>query len=316
MSLPDRLRPMLAVRADPFDAPDYFFEVKWDGWRCLAYLNGGVRLQSRNLQDLSPLFPELSAIHRAMTSSATLLDGEIVTFWEGKPSFIRLQRRRARLRGGAGPGPETAPAVFIAFDLLYLGGESQMNLPLEERRARLERYARPGDGALQISETITGQGRAFFASCQAMGLEGVVGKDRSSRYFPGKRSPSWKKVKALHCGLFAICGYTTAVQGHSDLPNAVALAAKVAADWNFCGLVGSGLNARTVTTLQGLLSQLRMAGPPRFAAPVVPPPRIQWVEPLVVCEVEYLELTPELRLRHPVWRGLRPDRSPEACLMV
>jgi DNA ligase D-like protein (predicted ligase) len=316
MTLPDRLRPMLAVRADPFDAPDYFFEVKWDGWRCLAYLNGSVRLQSRNLQDLSPLFPELSAIHREVASSATLLDGEIVTFWEGKPSFIRLQRRRAGLRRGADPGPDATPVVFIAFDLLYLGGESQMNLPLEERRAKLERYVHPGDSALQISETITGQGKAFFASCRAMGLEGVVGKDRSSCYFPGKRSPSWKKVKALHRGLFTICGYTTPAQGRSVPLNAVALTAKVETDWTFCGLVGSGLNAAAVTTLQGLLPQLRMAGPPRFAAPVVPPPRIQWVEPLIVCEVEYLELTPELRLRHPVWRGLRPDRSPEACLMV
>jgi DNA ligase D-like protein (predicted ligase) len=311
MTLPDKLRPMLAIAAEPFDAPDYFFEVKWDGWRCLAYLDGITRLQSRNLRDLTPVFPDLLAIHQAVDCAAMLLDGEIVTFWKGAPSFIRLQRRIGRQRPDSTTIAE-APAVFIVFDLLYLNGVSLMDRPLEERRGLLERHVHP-DEALQISDTITGQGNAFFAACRAMGLEGIVGKSRSSLYYPGKRTNHWKKIKAVQRALFTICGYTTPPQGQPQL-NALALAAKIDTAWGFFGLVGTGITATTAETLQSLLMPLRSVEPPRFAWPVTPPPRLQWVQPLLVCEVAYLEITPELKLRHPVWHGLRPDSKPEDCL--
>jgi DNA ligase D-like protein (predicted ligase) len=313
MTLPDKIRPMLAVAAEPFDAPDYFFEVKWDGWRCLAYLDGTTRLQSRNLQDLNPVFPDLLDINRAVDRPAMLLDGEIVTFWEGKPSFIRLQRRTGRQRLNAAAIAE-APVTFIAFDLLYLNGVSLMDHPLEERRSLLERHVHPGY-ALQLSEAIAGQGRAFFTACRDLGLEGIVGKQATSLYYPGKRSPQWKKSKVVQRALFTICGYTTAPQRLSQI-NALALTAKIDADWGFFGLVGTGINGASAELLLNLLLPLRVAEPPRFAWPPVPPPRIQWVQPWVVGEVEYFEITPALKLRHPVWRGLRQNNKPEDCLMV
>jgi DNA ligase D-like protein (predicted ligase) len=312
MTLPGQLRPMLAITAEPFDAQDYLFEVKWDGWRCLAFLNGKTRLQSRNLRDITPAFPDLQAIHQLVDRPAMLIDGELVTFFEGKPSFIRLQRRVGRVHSNP-TLIATAPAVLIAFDLLYLDGVSLMNRPLDERRNLLERYVHP-DAALQISETVAGQGRAFFEACRGMGLEGIVAKKCSSLYYPGKRTPNWKKIKALQRELFTICGYTLTRQGQPRL-KALALAAKVEDVWGFFGLVGTGLSVATATTLENLLKPLRLTEPPRFAWPVIPPPGLQWVEPLVVGEVEYLEITPDLKLRHPVWRGLQPDKRPEDCLM-
>ncbi|MGD8399674.1 MAG: non-homologous end-joining DNA ligase [Bacillota bacterium] len=308
MTLPQQLRPMLAVAADPFDAPDYLFEVKWDGWRCLAFLDGKTRLQSRNLRDLTPAFPDLQAIHQAVDRPAMLLDGEIVTFWEGKPSFIRLQRRLGRISPNSDVIAK-APAVFIAFDLLYLEGVSLMTRPLDERHSLLERYLHP-DETLQISATVAGQGVAFFEACRDMGLEGVVAKKCSSLYYPGKRTPYWKKIKAVQRTLFTICGYTLASQGKPQL-NSLALAAKVEHDWFFFGLVGTGISAATAATLQELLQPLRVAAPPQFARPVKPPPRLVWVEPRLVALVEYLEITPDLKLRHPVWRGLQPDKQPD-----
>jgi DNA ligase D-like protein (predicted ligase) len=313
MTLPQQLRPMLAIPAKPFDAPDYSFEVKWDGWRCLAFLDGKTRLQSRNLRDLTPIFPDLHVIHQAVDRPAMLLDGEIVTFWEGKPSFIRLQRRLGRISPGSAVIAQT-PAVFIAFDLLYLDGVSLMAQPLEERRGLLERHVQPGE-ALQISNTVAGQGVAFFEVCRNMGLEGIVAKKCSSLYYPGKRTPNWKKVKAVRRALFTICGYTLSSQGQSQL-NALALAAKTDDNaWGFFGLVGTGISVTTAEALQSLLMPLRVAEPPRFAWPVVAPSKVQWVEPLVVGTVEYLEITPDLKLRHPVWRGLQPNKQPDDCVL-
>jgi DNA ligase D-like protein (predicted ligase) len=312
MKLPQQLRPMLTITAEPFDAPDYLFEVKWDGWRCLAFLDGKTRLQSRNLRDLTPAFPDLHAIHQAVDRPAMLLDGEIVTFWKGKPSFIRLQKRLGRL-APASTVIAQVPAVFIAFDLLYLDGVSLMTQPLDERRNLLERHVHPEE-ALQISDTVTGRGVAFFEVCRDMGLEGIVAKKCSSLYYPGKRTPYWKKIKAVQRALFTICGYTLPSQGEPQ-PNALALAAKVENDWGFFGLVGTGISAAAAATLQGLLKPLRVSTPPQFARAVKPPPRLQWVKPRLVAAVEYLEITPDLKLRHPVWRGLQPDKQPDDCEM-
>jgi DNA ligase D-like protein (predicted ligase) len=312
MTLPQQLRPMLAITGEAFDAPDYSFEVKWDGWRCLAFLDGKTRLQSRNLRDLTPAFPDLQLIHQAVNRPAMLLDGEIVTFWESKPSFFRLQRRLSRISPASAVIAQ-APAVFIAFDLLYLEGVSLMSRPLEERRSLLERHVHP-DETLQISAAVSGQGIAFFEACRSMGLEGIVAKKCSSLYYPGKRTPNWRKIKAVQQALFTICGYTLPSQGES-LPNALALTAKVDRDWVFFGLVGTGISAATATTLQELLRPLRVTAPPQFAWPVTPPPRLQWVEPRLVAAVEYLEVTPDLKLRHPVWRGLQPDKQPDDCVM-
>lgn len=311
MSLPNQLQPMLAVAAEPFNDPEFFFEVKWDGWRCLAYLDGKTRLQSRNLRDLTPTFPDLLEIHQNAEHSGVLLDGEIVTFWEGKPSFIRLHRRGLQRPGAA--AITATPAVFIAFDLLYFKGEPLLERPLEERRYMLEQYVHPG-AALQISETVVGQGRAFFEACRNMDLEGVVGKNRSSLYLPGKRSPQWKKSKVLRRSHFTICGYTTA-QGKTQL-NAVALAAPTDDVWEFYGLAGSGIDAATAATLLDLLTPLQISEPPPFIPRGTKIPRIHWVKPQLVVEIEFLEITADLKLRHPVWRGLRPNQTPADCLVT
>lgn len=311
MTLPRDLRPMLAVPSSPFDSPDYLFEVKWDGWRCLAYLEDDTFLQSRNQRNLSPAFPELAEIHRNFAGTGAVLDGEIVTFWEGKPNFIRLQRRTGLKTPGGLLTARDAPAVFIAFDLLYLNHQPLFNHPLEDRCALLTKDIRPYAN-LQLSEVTPERGVALFEACRRMGLEGVVGKDRHSVYLPGKRSPFWKKAKVVQRKPFLVIGYTTNPTGRTDL-SALALAAKIGRDLGYVGLVGSGFSQETIDHLLILLKSLKTETPPAFAWPFTPPPRINWVRPEIICEVEYLELTPDLRLRHPIFRGLRSNCGPEDC---
>ena len=313
MILPHTLQPMLAVASEPYDADDHLFEIKWDGLRCLAFCENGTRLQSRNLRDLTPRFPELAQIHSSTTGSNMILDGEIVTFFNGKPSFLRLQPRiHARSESGIRAGLTKAPAVYIVFDLLFLNGQSLLEHPLEERRKLLAHVVSPGP-VIQLSEITYGHGLALFAAAKDMGLEGVVGKHKNSIYLPGKRSKQWRKVKAVQLGYFLICGYTQNPTGRQDL-SALALAVPLGEKYGFYGLVGTGLSQNEINRLLSILTPLATKEPPIFAWPVKSPSGIRWVEPKIICEVEYLELTSDYHLRHPLYLGLRPDKERKDCI--
>jgi DNA ligase D-like protein (predicted ligase) len=312
MTLPQTLQPMLAVASEPYDADDHFFEIKWDGIRCLSFCDKETRLQSRNLRDLTSRFPELAQIHSLIAGSKVLLDGEIITFLNGKPSFLSLQPRiHARTKSSIYAGMAKAPAVYIVFDLLYLNGQSLLEHPLEERRDLLTRIVSPGQ-IIQLSEVTRGQGVALFAAAKSMGLEGIVGKDKNSIYLPGKRSKKWRKVKAVRHGYFLICGYTKNPTGRHDL-SALALAIPIEQKYGYFGLVGTGLSQNEIDHLLSILTPLSIREPPRFSWPIKSPSGICWVEPKIVCEVEYLELTSDHHLRHPLYLGLRSDKEREDC---
>ncbi|MDQ6915879.1 MAG: DNA ligase, partial [Actinomycetota bacterium] len=196
--MPEHVVPMLAKLGElPRDEDRYGFEVKWDGVRAIAYLEPGrLRLESRNLNDVTAQYPEVRALARELGARTAVLDGEIVAFdAEGRPSFERLQQRmhlasasQVRRRAGA------VPVVYVVFDLLHLDGETLMDLPYSERRARLEALDLNG-AAWQTPRHHKGDGAALLAATAQRGLEGVVAKRLDSPYEPGKRSGAWIKVK-------------------------------------------------------------------------------------------------------------------------
>ena len=190
------IRPMLAqTAAGPFDSADWLFEIKWDGVRCLAFVEGGrVRLQSRELTDITAQFPELSPL--AGLPEDTVLDGELVVLEKGLPNRSRVLSRlsvrdafRVRLLA------DRCPATYAAFDLLYLGGRPWMRRPLVERRAQLiALVGELADHCVQVSAGVVGQGVEFFQRVRAQGQEGVMAKLLRSPYVPGRRLGYWRKV--------------------------------------------------------------------------------------------------------------------------
>ena len=192
--IPERVVPMLAKLGPlPRDEERYGFEVKWDGVRAIAYAEPGrLRLQSRNLNDITARYPEVRGLARELGARTAVLDGEVVAFdEEGRPSFERLQRRMhlasdSQVRRQA----KANPVAYVIFDLLHLDGESLMSRPYAERRARLEELGLDGPG-WQTPRHRVGDGAALLAATAEQGLEGVIAKRLDSPYEPGKRSGAW-----------------------------------------------------------------------------------------------------------------------------
>lgn len=194
MSLPIAISPMLVSSAPrPPDRDDFTYEVKWDGVRCIAFIEDEVRLQSRNLRPIGGRFPEVATALSGLPRG-TVLDGELIVFDHDAPNFERVRRRltledpRKIARAVAGER-----AVFMAFDLLFAGGESLLRVPFEERRGQLEETC-PEGGHLALSPRFE-NGPALFEAVCAQGLEGIIAKRRDSLYLPGKRSCAWVKCK-------------------------------------------------------------------------------------------------------------------------
>ncbi|MCG8401505.1 MAG: non-homologous end-joining DNA ligase [Firmicutes bacterium] len=305
------LRPMLAVSAQPFDHPDFYFEVKWDGYRCLAYLGeSGTSLVSRNQKDITAYFPDLAGLHRRVRGKPALLDGEITVLREGRPSFAALQSR-ARLTGGdrVARAAQSAPALYMAFDILYHGGAPLLELPLTARMATLEQAVNP-DREILISEGVRERGTAFFRACVEKGLEGVVGKHLDGRYLPGTRSPLWKKIRATREADLVICGYRQGKGGR--VLGSLVLGAWDGEEFIYQGMVGTGLTRAEELTLLEKLATLENAKAP-WKETNPGGAGVKWVAPVMVCRVQYLTTTGRGLLRHPVYLGLREDKAPQSC---
>ncbi len=309
MVLPLKIAPMLAISAPPFDSPDYYFELKWDGIRCLAFLTATTRLQSRSGRVISFQYPELAHLHQQIKAPDVVLDGEIIALADGKPSFFRLQSRmHTTSAAGIQEARRTTPVLYVAFDLLYLKGESVMNRPLATRQELLHTIVDP-DPHLMVSTPIPQAGTALFKRVAALGLEGVVGKDMNSPYLPGKRSPYWKKARVVKNNDFVICGYTTNPQGRTDLA-AILVGLYAGAELQSYGLVGTGFSQSEINHLLTRFAGLQRPDPP-LTNPL-PLTNVRWLEPRLVCAVEYFAVTPDQHLRHPCYKGLR-ERSPTTC---
>lgn len=302
---------MLATTSVPFDSPDYLYEIKWDGYRGLAYLDKQTTILSRNQIDLTARFPELQNLHLRVKDKSALIDGEIVVIKDGKPSFNSIQARGKvsdplRVKGLS----SKFPAIFIAFDILHLDGNDLTKLQITQRKEILEKAVEQGPDLI-ISQSITGSGIQFYEQAIKSGLEGVMAKRLDSPYIPGKRSGYWKKIRGTKSAELAICGWEKG-EGKRELGSLI-LAGYLDGQWYYNGKVGTGISRQEEIMLLEKLMKLAVL------EPVFPPPRGEfkspnWVKPELVCEVNYLEISNENRLRHPSYKGLRYDKNPIECL--
>ena len=306
---PSAVRPMQAVSAEaPFHSEEYLFEVKWDGLRCLLFVDdsGQVRIQDRRLNDLTAGLPELAGLGRQVQGPA-VLDGElVVTDPEGRPDYAALRHRLAA--GTAAAGATTL--AFLAFDALYVRGRSLLRQPLERRRARLRREVTPG-GHLFVPEHIETEGVELFEACLERGLEGMMAKHRDSTYVPGQRSPFWLKVKAVKSDDFVVIG-TTPGAGRRAFD---ALLVAYYEDGRLlpCGAVGGGFDAETAASVADEVARLRVETCPLLPEPIMTAP-VTWCDPQMVVSVRYSEWTPEGTLRFPIFNGPRPEVHPAECI--
>src|SRR5688572_17550310 len=302
---------MLAEPADePFSAPGWLFELKHDGFRLLASRAGAeVRLQYRS-GAATGVFPEIEGA-LARLSFDVVLDGEVVVLDDGgRPSFQRLQKR-VQLRRA--PDIERAaarhPATMFAFDLLALEGYDLRELPLVERK-RLLREVVPDAGPFRYADHVEEHGGPFYAEVRRLGLEGIVAKRADSRYVPG-RSPQWLKLRVDRTAELAVVGFTLPRESRSGF-GALHLAAWDGGAFVYTGRVGSGFVEAELSRVRRELEAARVARPP-FQGRLPPGSGHVWVQPAIVCEVRYKELTDEGLLRQPVFLRFRADKRPVDC---
>lgn len=289
---------MLAKIGDPFDDPEWLFEIKWDGTRAIAFADPDeFRLINRNRNVVRERYPELAGL-RALPNG-TVVDGEITVLVEGKPSFQgMLQREQARTERRFAALSQSLPAVYMAFDLLWRGGEPVTEWPLHDRRDALAEILQGlKDDRVLFSEGIVGEGLATFESACAQELEGVVAKRLASRYLPGKRTDSWLKIKRSHLTLAVILGFLPeGAEGVRSLVIGVEEDGALVP----AGRVGSGLDEATRSDLSRRL-RASVIDEPVVRVPSQGREEVLWVEPGHFCEVKYLERTSDGQLRAPVF---------------
>jgi bifunctional non-homologous end joining protein LigD len=310
---PPTYQPMMAsLTATPFDDEGWLFEVKWDGHRCLANLGRATRLTSRTARDMTGQFPELIDLHRQLAARNAVVDGEIVALdRDGRPSFERMQDRFHRHPEELARNKGRVPVQFIAFDLLWLDGEPLLELPLTERRARLDEVL-VETRDVRLSQVVQGRGVDFFEQARGLGLEGVVAKRAASPYRPGTRSQDWRKIKALRRQDCVIVGWTPGQGQRGPTLGALLLAVSDGGRLRYAGNVGTGFTQAFLAELLPSLLEREVAEPQFEGTPRLRGAR--YVRPELVCEVEYLKWTDDGKLRAASFKGLRPDKPPGDCV--
>jgi bifunctional non-homologous end joining protein LigD len=289
----------------PEDEDRYGWEHKWDGVRAIAYVGDDLRLMSRNDKDMAASYPELDVLRR-LAGRPMVLDGEIVAFRDGRPDFGRLQSRMhvrcpdARLR-------EAVPVAYYLFDLLRFGEESLLALPYVERRSRLDALG------LDTAPVATppwwrDDAEAVLTASVERGLEGIVGKPLRSRYHPGKRR-DWIKIKNVRHQEVVIGGWKPGEGRRKNMIGALLLGIHRDRRLAYVGNVGTGFTEPMLRDLAATLAPLeRDTSPFGTEVPRDAARGAHWVEPRLVGEVAFGEWTGDGHLRHPSWRGLRPDK--------
>jgi bifunctional non-homologous end joining protein LigD len=318
----DALHPMLATLG-ALSGPDRFrggddwaYEMKWDGIRAIATIRGDeLSLRSRNGLDLTPSYPELAELVKAVrlprAHQDAVLDGEIVALdAKGRPSFGALQQRmgltsprdveRARLN---------TPVHYFVFDVLSLGGASQQALPYEKRRALLEKSV-TGRGSITVPPDAGDDLDTALATSKELGLEGVMAKRRASPYREGKRSRDWIKLKHTLTQEVVVGGWRPGNGNRADSVGSLLVGIPDADGLRYVGRVGTGFTDRQLAELRVKLDALARKTSPLIGVPSVDARDARWVSPTLVGEVEFAELTGDGRLRAPAWRGWRPDKDP------
>jgi len=308
-TMPGKTGLMLASTVEKsFSDPNWLFEIKWDGVRTLARIeDGALRLTSRNGNDVTGQYPELSELPRVISAREAIVDGEIVALDEtGHSGFARLQQRM-HVRAPAPTLVAQVPVTYYVFDLLYCDGYDLRHVPLVERKEFLRRLLHPGN-AVRFSDHQLERGKELYELAGANGLEGIIGKRVDSLYAEG-RSNAWVKIKQTTT-LDAVIGGWTEARSPGLRFGALLLGLYEGKMLRFIGHVGTGFDGKTQEAIGKLLKAREIETCPFEKRPEANEPE-HWVKPELVARVRYVEWTPEKRLRHPAFLGLRNDAKPE-----
>lgn len=308
---PDWVSPMLATLTDRrFSHPDWVFERKLDGERCLAFRRGaGVRLLSRKRLRLEHTYPEVADALGAQPTEDFVVDGEVVAFEHGRTSFARLQQRL----GITDPDRARRSPVavfFYLFDLLHLDGHDTTALPLRARKALL-REALAFRPPLRFTAHRNAKGEAYFASACAHGWEGLIAKRADAAYVSG-RSRDWLKLKCSAGQEFVIGGFTDPAGSRVGL-GALLVGYHDGDQLVYAGKVGTGYSRATLRDLRARLDALETPDSP-FRRDRIAERGVHWVRPELVAQVAFTEWTGDGKLRHPRFEGLRRDKSPHEVI--
>ena len=309
------IEPMLAQTSnDPFDSPEFLYEVKWDGIRAMVSLDeGAITIRSRAQRDITSQFPELQIPDQAFRAASGLFDVEIVCLNEkGQPVFEDvLHRLQHRSEAAVARARAKHPAVCYVFDCLYIDGRPITNEPLERRRAWMKDSIKLPNPAYRPSEVID-DGTALFEAAAAHGLEGIMAKERTSVYMPGKRTSHWFKIKTRRTIDCVIIGYTKGKGERESTFGALQLGLYKGKELVYVGKVGTGYNERTAKSILAELKDVNHGPRPVKEKPIDDAQTV-WLEPRLVCEVQYSSRVSTGNLREPVFVRMRPDKLPEDC---
>jgi bifunctional non-homologous end joining protein LigD len=308
--MPERIEPMMAKLGSAIPKPDtaWGFEFKWDGIRALAYVEGGrVRLVSRSGEDITPRYPEIHAMGRAIGSREVILDGEVVALDDkGRPSFEQIQQRMGLTsESQVRRKMKLVPVTYMVFDLLWQDGHALMPQPYTERRRMLADLNLAGDSWLTPPHE-EGGGQAMLEASAKAGLEGVMAKKLSSPYEPGRRSGAWVKVKNRNRQELVIGGWLEGEGKRRGHPGALLVGYYNKSTFVYAGKVGTGFTDTMLETLQNLMKPLVQASSPFDVGK--PPKAAHFIKPKLVAEFEFVEWTRSGQLRAPAFKELRAGK--------
>lgn len=296
----------------PFDSEEYFFEVKLDGARTVAHIGKNrVYLQNKRFVDITPTYPELSAI-KTQVNAECILDGELVVLDNiGRPDFNALQKR-AHLKDSKKIKSlaEKLPTKFVAFDILYYKGKDLTDSPFSERRRILLETVTP-NAFIEVSQGIETKGVKLFELVKQNNMEGIVAKRLDGKYLIGKRTDLWVKIKNWKDEDFVIIGFTI----QNDTPKDLLLAQYMGDKLVLRSSIYFGFSKFDIKTILDYATKNHSPTPTYDSTLITVTAPVIWLKPKLVCTVEYMCLTQNLGLRQPIFKGIRQDSSPKSCLL-
>lgn len=299
---PTIIKPMLAFPSEPFDSKDYIFEIKYDGTRCISYISKDTWIfLNRRGFFFQNRYPEFKKINEWIKASKVILDGEIVILDKGKPNFKFLQEREQTNELRANILADIMPATYYIFDILHLDGKDLVDLPLIERKKILGEIVKENE-RVKIVGFVEEKGKELFEFAKKEGLEGIMAKQKESVY-EQRRSWSWRKIKTLKTADVVILGYTKG-EGERDL-GAIIVGAYLNGKLVCLGKVGTGFDKQEIEHIEEFARQ--------NPGEKVCEDEAVWCKPKLVCEVRFMEITPDYKLRAPAFIRFREDKSPEDC---
>ena len=300
-----KISPMLIKdEVEVFDDPDYLYELKFDGIRCIAYLDSNEKTQLFNKRQLllNMHFPELMDIHKNVKGRC-ILDGEVFVMRDGRPNFADVQRRaltsdKYKIELQA----KRYPASFVAYDILYYRGKSITDLPLLQRKAKLEMVVKQENGWFSYSRFSTGQGVLLYKMTKEQNLEGIVAKRADSKYYQGKKTNDWVKIKNMLDDDYVICGYV--VEGYI---RTLILGQYAGEELVYKGRV-TGISKAVFSDILAV---------PKMSCPFseLTEEDAVWIKPELVCKVKFMEYTAGGGMRQPAFVALRDDKLPRDCVV-